>query len=131
MLGLAANFYIPILNGDILPDPWETLFDWGGEVIAMTYLSVLINTVNMAPYCFVAGLLDRCRPWQTVAFVFALMIVFCLAWPGSFLWPLNLICGLLIFSALAVVYLVGHLIGGMIWKNNLPRLRPATASMET
>lgn len=39
--------------------PWETLMNWAGEVISMTWLAILWFCVNHAAAFVIAGLLDR------------------------------------------------------------------------
>ncbi len=112
LLGFWIGRYFPILDGGILPDPWEMMFDGAGEVVAMTYLAVLINTVNMAPYCFIAGLLDRAPSWHTVTALFVLTAVLGLFWPED--WRLVLISSLLISCLLTVIYLAGRGVGHVI-----------------
>jgi hypothetical protein len=48
-LGCAIVWYFPISRGGILPDPWETLFDWAGEVVSMSYLALLYVSSTSPP----------------------------------------------------------------------------------
>jgi hypothetical protein len=49
----------PLFGDGMLPDPFETLFDWAGIVAAHAYLATMHYLLNLAPYFLLAALLDR------------------------------------------------------------------------
>jgi len=58
--GCAIIWFVPMDEEGMFPDPFETLFDWAGEVVSMTYLALLCLFIRMGPLALVAGALDRC-----------------------------------------------------------------------
>ena len=123
--GYVVVCFFPILNGDILPDPWETLFDWAGEFYAYTYLAILIGLVNLAPAALLAGLLDRCPLWHTTATIFITMCTAMEIWPGGFFPFHAFICALIVCVLLSIVYLTGRKISALavwLWNRRLRTL---------
>ncbi|MCC6547942.1 hypothetical protein IT570_12320, partial [Candidatus Sumerlaeota bacterium] len=97
-------------HGGILPYPWERLFDWAGEVVAMTYLACVFFVLNYGLVLVVAGILDRCPRWHTVVLIGTATVSLILLWPGSFTFPYSLCLGLIAAFVGSLIYLLSRTI---------------------
>ena len=113
----------PLFHGGTLPNPWETLFDWSGEVGAMTYKLIVAFALNFSLPILLAGILDRCPLRDTVILMSILILslglwaFIYLGWFASsdLLFPLT---GALLWSW--AVYLIARKLTGIVlrWRTS-------------
>jgi hypothetical protein len=115
VLPLGVLLYIfPLRSEAMLPDPLETLFDWAGEVVAYTWIAIAGGFLALWPVPIIAGLVDRCRPVHTMAFIALVATLAICVLPSSFPLLLCLIVGLLLGTLLASLYLLTRYIRALV-----------------
>lgn len=112
----------PIHNGSILPDPFEILFDWAGEVGAHAYLSIVMFTINFAPVSIVAGCLDLAPPRHTLLVMTLLIVLSYLPFFNPFVLWFTPLCAASSALLAALLYLFIRFL-----KAQVSRQLPATA----
>lgn len=110
----------PIHDGGMLPGPFETLFDWAGEFIAMTYISTVILMINFSPVVLVAGCLDRCSPIHTIPVLVALILY--TFWHYHYQFPsmFALICALISSLLAGLLYLLIRFLKAQVARRLVP-----------